>query len=266
MIFAARRPIARLLALGSVIPNGSEVYLWLLHGLNRVANRVTAVVQNGTLAIYAAVVLTTAALLPGIALVTGVEWPGWPDIVGRPAQIPITVVLIGGALLAAISRRRFTAVLFLSTVGYGMAALFVLEGAPDLALTQAAIETLSTVLFVLVLRKLPDRFERRSTVMTRSLRIAIAVSVATMVFAFDIIARQARRAPPVSTDMLERSLPEAEGRNVVNVILVDFRGFDTLGEITVLTAAAIGAVALARAGRRPRRGRDVTEATVDGAR
>ena len=74
-----------------------------------------------------------------------------------------------------------------------------------------------------------------------------------MVFAFDIVARQARRAPPVSTEMVERALPEAEGRNVVNVILVDFRGFDTLGEITVLAAAAIGAVALARAGRRPRR-------------
>ena len=189
-----------------------------------------------------------------------------PEFVGRPAQIPITIVLIGGALLAAISRRRFTAVLFLSAVGYGMAALFVIEGAPDLALTQAAIETLSTVLFVLVLRKLPDRFERRSTVMTRSLRIAIAIAVAAMVFAFDIVARQARTAPPVSTDMLERSLPEAEGRNVVNVILVDFRGFDTLGEITVLTAAAIGAVALARAGRRPRRSRQDAAVTADGAR
>ncbi len=265
-VFVARRPVARVLAHGAVIPNGAEVYLWLLHGLNVVANRVTAVVQNGTLAIYAAVVLTTAALLPGIALLTGVEWPGFPEFVGRPAQIPITIVLIGGALLAAISRRRFTAVLFLSAVGYGMAALFVIEGAPDLALTQAAIETLSTVLFVLVLRKLPDRFERRSTVMTRSLRIAIAIAVAAMVFAFDIVARQARTAPPVSQDMLERSLPEAEGRNVVNVILVDFRGFDTLGEITVLTAAAIGAVALARAGRRPRRSRQDAAVTADGAR
>ena len=172
---------------------------------------------------------------------------------GRPGQIPITIVLIGGALLAATARRRFTAVLYLSCVGYGMAALFVLQGAPDLALTQAAVETLSTVLFVLVLRKLPDRFERRSSVLTRGVRISIAVGVALMVFFFDIVARQARTAPPVSTEMVERALPDAEGRNVVNVILVDFRGLDTLGEITVLAAASIGAVALARAGRRPRR-------------
>jgi multisubunit Na+/H+ antiporter MnhB subunit len=65
--------------------------------------------------------------------------------------------------------------------------------------------------------------------------------------------------------MVDRALSEAEGRNVVNVILVDFRGLDTLGEITVLTAAAIGAVALARAGRRPRRGPPVPEG-VEGGR
>ena len=242
-----------MLAVGAVIPSGTDVYQAILQGLNLVANRVTAIVQNGTLAIYAGVVLTTAALLPGIALVRGVDWPGWPDAVGRPGQIPITIVLIGGALLAATARRRFTAVLYLSCVGYGMAALFVLQGAPDLALTQAAVETLSTVLFVLVLRKLPDRFERRSSVLTRGVRVSIAVGVALMVFVFDIVARQARTVPPVSTEMVERALPDAEGRNVVNVILVDFRGLDTLGEITVLAAASIGAVALARAGRRPRR-------------
>jgi multicomponent Na+:H+ antiporter subunit A len=253
VLFLARQRVSALLARGAVLPSGAEVYLFLLQGLNRLANRVTAVVQNGTLPIYAGVVLVTAAVLPGAVLIRSVEWPGWPDFVGHPAQIPITVVLIGGALMASIVRRRFTAVLFLSTVGYGMAALFVIQGAPDLALTQAAIETLSTVLFVLVLRKLPDRFERRSSPFTRSVRVVIAVAVALTVFAFDIVARQARRVPPVSTEMVDRALPDAEGRNVVNVILVDFRGADTLGEITVLVAAAIGAVALARAGRRPRR-------------
>ena len=253
VLFAARVPVSRVLARGTVIPNGTEVYLALLQVLNRLANRVTAVVQNGTLPIYAGVVLATAAVLPGVALLRGVDWPEWPEFVGRPAQIPITIVLVGGALLSAVVRRRFTAVFFLSTVGYGMAALFVIQGAPDLALTQAAIETLSTVLFVLVLRKLPDRFERQSSPFTRGIRVVIAVAVAAMVFAFAIVARQARTAPPVSTEMVDRALPDAEGRNVVNVILVDFRGLDTLGEIAVLVAAAIGAVALARAGRRPRR-------------
>ena len=159
-------------------------------------------------------------------------------------------ILIGAAFAAALVRRRFSAALFLSTAGYAMAALFIVQGAPDLALTQAAIETLTTVLFVLVLRRLPDRFERRSTSLTRTLRVVISVTVALFVFAFALIARGSRTAEPVSTAMIEQSVPEGHGKNVVNVILVDFRGFDTLGEITVLAAAAIGVVALARVGRR----------------
>jgi multicomponent Na+:H+ antiporter subunit A len=143
-------------------------------------------------------------------------------------------------------------VLFLGVVGYGMAALFVVQGAPDLALTQVAIETLSTVLFVLVLRRLPGQFERRATQQRRVIRLAIASTVAAGVFAFALLSSAGRTAPPISDAMVEDALPAGNGRNVVNVILVDFRGLDTLGEITVLAAAAIGAVALARAGRRPR--------------
>ena len=107
---------------------------------------------------------------------------------------------------------------------------------------------------MLVLRRLPDRFEHQALRVGRVLRILVAALVAIVVFAFGVIAAASRSVPPVSEEMIERSLPDGGGRNVVNVILVDFRGFDTLGEITVLVAAAVGAVALARAGRRPRRG------------
>jgi multicomponent Na+:H+ antiporter subunit A len=131
-----------------------------------------------------------------------------------------------------------------------MAGLFVVQGAPDLALTQVAIETLSTVLFVLVLRRLPDRFERTSTTMRRVVRVVISVCVGLVVFCFAIVARGSRTSEPVSDEMIERALPDGHGRNIVNVILVDFRGLDTLGEITVLGTAVIGAVALARVGKR----------------
>jgi multicomponent Na+:H+ antiporter subunit A len=250
MVFLGRRRVAPVLAAGEAVPTGTDVYLWLLRTLNRIAIRLTAIVQNGSLPIYAGVILMTAAVLPGAVLLTRAEWPGWPQLAGSPAQWPIVAILLGAALAASVTRRRFSAALFLGTAGYAMAALFVVQGAPDLALTQAAIETLTTVIFVLVLRRLPDRFERRSTPFTRTLRIAIAVSVAVFVFAFALIARGSRTAEPVSTQMIEQSLSEGKGRNVVNVILVDFRGFDTMGEITVLAAAAIGAVALARVGRR----------------
>ena len=174
-------------------------------------------------------------------------------LVERPAQIPIAVVLDRRrARWRPIVRRRFPPRCSSASSATRWPALFVVQGAPDLALTQVAIETLSTVLFVLVLRRLPDRFERRSTRADAGVvRIAIAVAVGAMVFVFAHRRRgQPRRRRRSPTRWSSGRCPTADGRNVVNVILVDFRGFDTLGEITVLAAAAIGAVALARAGRR----------------
>jgi multicomponent Na+:H+ antiporter subunit A len=252
ILFLGRQTVAGILAKGHALPGGATAYLLALRALNAAADRVTGVVQNGSLPVYAGVILVTAATLPGVVLLTDTEWPGWPDLVDSPAHVPLVAIMLGCALGAAFVRRRFAAALLLGTVGYAMAGLFVVQGAPDLALTQATIETLSTVLFVLVLRRLPDRFEHQA-LRGRSLRIVVAGLVAVVVFAFGVIAAAHRTAPPVSAEMVERALPDAGGRNVVNVILVDFRGFDTLGEITVLVAAAVGAVALARAGRRPRR-------------
>ena len=117
--------------------------------------------QSGSLPVYLGVILLTATVVPGTLLVTGDWWQGTPDLVGTPLHIPIAAVILGAAVAAAAVRRRFTAALFLGVVGYSMAGLFVIEGAPDLALTQVAIESLTTVLFVLVLRRLPDRFESR---------------------------------------------------------------------------------------------------------
>ncbi len=265
LLVLARRPVASGLAAGAAIPSGTDTYLGLLRGLNALADRVTRTVQNGSLPAYAGLILLTAAAAPGVVLIASAPWPGWPDATDSPAQVAVVVALLGAALAASIVRRRFSAALFLGVAGYAMAALFVVQGAPDLALTQVAIETLSTVLFVLVLRRLPDRFERTSTLRRRVVRVIISVSVAVMVFCFAIIARGVRRSEPVSTEMLERALPDGHGRNVVNVILVDIRGLDTLGEITVLTSAAIGAVALARVGRRRAARADAAEHTAETA-
>jgi multicomponent Na+:H+ antiporter subunit A len=104
---------------------------------------------------------------------------------------------------------------------------------------------------VLVLRRLPDRFAHRPSSPRRALRLVLSGLLGLVVFALAIAASGSRTVPPVSEEMVERAVPDGDGKNVVNVILVDFRGLDTLGEITVLAAAAIGSVALARAGRRP---------------
>ena len=259
-LFVLREPVARALEVGDRFPDGGDAYLAALRAVNAAANRVTGFAQNGSLPVYTAVILLTAAVLPAAALFTDIPWSGWPDAAAEPGYLLVAGVIVGSALAAASTRRRVSAVLFLGVTGYGMAALFLLRGAPDLALTQVAIETLSTVMFVLVLRRLPDRFQRRSAVSLRGVRVFVAAVVAVSVFVFALVAGGNRVADPVSDEMVARSYTEGHGRNVVNVILVDFRALDTMGEITVLAAAAIGAVALARAGRGPservqRRGR-----------
>lgn len=255
------RWVQPLLARGSVIPSGAEVYLALLRGLGRVAARVTGVVQNGSLPVYAGVILLTAALAPTTALLLGGDWPGWPAG-GSLSEASIATVLVVAALGAAIVHRRFSAAIFLGIAGYAMAGLFILAGAPDLALTQVTVETLTTVVFVLVLRRLPERFERHASLPGRAIRLAIAATAGVTVFVFALVAAGYRVTPPVSQEMVARSVPDGHGRNVVNVILVDFRGFDTLGEITVLAVASIGAVALARVGRRVTEERGLAVSTV----
>jgi multicomponent Na+:H+ antiporter subunit A len=243
--------VQRFLVSGRAIPSGGEVYLAALRGLGAMSTRVTAFVQNGSLPVYAAVILATAALAPAAALL-GVGWDVWPPF-GPIHELPVAIILSIAAIGAAATRRRFSAAVFLSVAGYAMAGVFVLSGDPDLALTQVAVETLTTVVFVLVLRRLPARFEPQSTPLRRAVRLVIAGVVSVTVFVFALVAADSRITPPVSDEMVSRSVPDGHGRNVVNVILVDFRGFDTLGEVTVLAVASIGAVALARAGRRAAR-------------
>ncbi|MGI9053302.1 MAG: hydrogen gas-evolving membrane-bound hydrogenase subunit E [Ilumatobacteraceae bacterium] len=259
VLFAARRPIDRLLAVGAAVPSAADAYQATLRGVDALARRTTAITQPGSLPLYLGVILTTAVVVPGALLLSGSWWPGWPDVIDLPAHAPLAALLVAAATAAAIVRRRFAGALLLGLVGYAMAGVFVAQGAPDLALTQAAIETLTTVLFVLVLRRLPDHFEPdRVSGLTRrrALRVIVSATVGVVVFLFTLAVGSIDESTAVSEAIVDDALPEADGRNVVNTILVDFRSLDTLGEITVLTAAAIGTVALARAGRRPVRRSD----------
>ena len=255
LVFWRRRQVATIQAHLTFPVTGAQVYDATVRGVLELAGRVTALVQSGSLPIYAAVILTTAAIAPTLALVTGGWWPGWPDPLGGPAHIPIAGILLGGGVAATMARRRFAAAILLGVVGYGMAMLFVVQGAPDLALTQFAIETLSVVVFLLVFRVLPDRFERRAPAVRLPLRLAVSAGVGIFVVLMAIATAGSRTEPSVSREMSAQALPEGDGRNVVNVILVDIRGMDTMGEITVLVTAGIGIAALARAGRAPRRRR-----------
>ncbi len=240
---AASRPLRR-------IPSTEGSFAWLIRAIDTSARHVTRIVQNGSLPMYLLVIIGSAVLVPVVPMLTEFgDLPSWLD---SAIQLPIVVVIIASAIGATLIRRRIAAVVMLSAVGFAMAALYESWGAPDLALTQFAIETLGTVLFVLVLRFLPTRFVDLAPAVVRPIRLMVSILVGAAIFVFAIVSTNARSDvadESISTEMIERSEPDGDGKNVVNVILVDFRGVDTMGEITVLLVAAVGAVALARGSR-----------------
>jgi multicomponent Na+:H+ antiporter subunit A len=251
VLVAGREPVARLQRALAPPFGGDDAFVAVLRGLNRIAAQVTRVVQSGSLPVYISVILLTAVVVPGGALVMNDAWEGWPRFAETPLQALLAAIIVGSAVGAAVVRHRFAAVILLGAVGYGMGAVFIVQGAPDLALTQFAVETLSVVVFMLVLRNLPARFERRTPAIAAWIRLVVASTVAVGVFCLALVSSGTRLPRNVSDEIVARSLPEAGGSNVVNVVLVDFRGLDTLGEISVLAVAGVGVVALARARRRP---------------
>jgi multicomponent Na+:H+ antiporter subunit A len=130
-------------------------------------------------------------------------------------------------------------------VGYGLALLFLFFGGPDLALTQLAVETLTVILFVLLLRRLPP-LRSRSSGSQRARAAVVALAGGALMTGIVLATAAVYHPAPLREYFARASVPLAHGRNVVNVILVDFRALDTLGEITVLAVAALGVVGLMR--------------------
>ncbi|MGD7704739.1 Na+/H+ antiporter subunit A [Microlunatus sp. Y2014] len=219
-------------------------YLKLMRGVDRLAVEVTAVTQRGSLPLYLGTILLTVVALPGGTLLVMQHWPSrliWFD---SPPQAVVGVVIMVAALAAVGARGRLKAVILLGVTGYGTAMMFLLHGGPDLALTQVLVETVTLIVFVLVMRKLPKYFTDRPLQASRWWRIAVAVSVAVVVCTIVFVSAGSRVAEPISTAYHEVAYTYGYGRNIVNVTLVDIRAWDTLGEISVLVAAATGVASL----------------------
>jgi multicomponent Na+:H+ antiporter subunit A len=163
----------------------------------------------------------------------------------RPHEAVVALLTLAGAIATVRARYRLTGVAALGVTGLGIALIFVIFGAPDLAITQVMVETLTVILFVLVFYHLPP-FVPRSTRRQRFRDLAVSIT-AGLVMTLVVLATASIHLEPVLTDFYSRqSLSAAYGRNIVNVILVDFRALDTLGEITVLAVAGFGVYALLR--------------------
>jgi multicomponent Na+:H+ antiporter subunit A len=251
-LWALRRRVGQFQDRTRVLPEAARLHDQAISLLLKVADMVTGAVQTGSLPMYLLVILGTVLVVPGAMLADGFVLPPGLIFVDRPLQWVVAALMVAGAVAAVMSRRRMTTLMAVSAVGYGVAVLFVIQGAPDLALTQLLIETLLLVLFVLVLRHLPATFAAGGAQLWMLPRAIVAVGVGIFTAALTLVSAGARPGDAVSTAYLDRALPEAGGHNVVNVILVDFRALDTLGEIVVLTVAALGIIGLVRAVQRER--------------
>ena len=223
----------------------------LLDGLKTLAAVQTRVLQNGRLTNYLLVVFVTLALaLAGSFLV-------FRDALQLPATAPALLprewgllgLIAAGALLAAGTRSRLAAISALGVVGVGIALLFVSFGAPDLAITQLLVETLVVILLAVLMVRLPGFGAVASGgAWARRRDAAVALALGAVVTAVLLAVVAAPFDRDVTAFFEAASLPEAFGRNIVNVILVDFRALDTFGEVAVVMVAALSAFALLRGG------------------
>ena len=215
------------------------------------ARAVVAGMQSGLLRRYLLVTLVTGTGLVGLSFLGGGTLPElrW-ELDVLPHELAIVAIIGAAALVAISTSSRLAAVAALGVVGYGVALLYVLFGAPDLAMTQVLIETLTVIIFVLVLFHLP-KFAIRSSRRTRTRDAIVAGATGLLMTGITLAAFTVTSNGPIADYYTDHSVPDGHGENVVNVILVDFRAFDTLGEITVLATAALGVYALIRL--RPRR-------------
>lgn len=208
------------------------------------ASWVTASIHRGSLPSDLSVIFVTLIAGAGYAI-WRIGPPGtslvWFDNLFQGA---IVILAIVAAIVTVRARRRLKAVLALSAVGLFMTLLFATQGAPDLAITQLVVEAVTLVVFVLVLRKLPLYFSDRPLASSRWLRLGIAVAVGAIVTIGGWVATGARTHEPVSTLMPAEAFAFGNGKNIVNVILVDIRGWDTFGELSVLLVTATGVASL----------------------
>ncbi len=244
LLFWQRKAVERFQASLWTGPEADRTYRRIMRRLDDVAADVTAVTQRGSLPFYLGAILVVLVVGPGLLMFIGGQWPEQVKAWDRPAQVAAVAAICVASVLAARSRRRLKAVILVGIAGYGNAMLFLLHGAPDLALTQVLVETITLVVMVLVLRRLPPYFSNRPLATSRWVRLVLGVAVGVVMMGFALTVPLARVASPISLDFPAEAFIHGYGKNIVNVTLVDIRAWDTMGEISVLLVAATGVASL----------------------
>lgn len=251
---------AKLSILAPIMRHGPEAgYESMMNGIVHFSEWQTRLLQNGYMRNYILVMLITLIALIGNSILLRHSPQFAFDLDVRFHEAVVVGSMVMGALFATISRSRLGAVVSVGVMGFSIALIFILFSAPDLAITQLLVETLTVILLVLVLFRLP-RFSNLSTSLERIRDGVVAAMMGILICLLIMTSWSIQQFEPISTYMIENSAPLAYGRNIVNVILVDYRALDTLGEMFVLALAAIGVIAMLKL----RHGEGSDGKTIDG--
>ncbi|MEM8752434.1 MAG: hydrogen gas-evolving membrane-bound hydrogenase subunit E, partial [Pseudomonadota bacterium] len=248
VFYFAHRPLRRGLArFFDAAPSLDLGWDRFLDGLKALAAWQTGIIQTGRLSSYLFVTFATIAAGLVATLFLAAPLPlalDFGDLTWKHATL--AALIAGGSALVTITGSRTAAIASLGVVGIGAALVFIVFSAPDVAITQLLVETLVVVLVSVVMLRLPLLPPARFRAGHAAVSVVVGGAVAAILLA--VLATPLDRR---LTDYFEASSwPEAYGRNIVNVILVDFRALDTFGEIAVVVVAALSAYALLRTTKR----------------
>ncbi|WP_430817600.1 hydrogen gas-evolving membrane-bound hydrogenase subunit E [Carboxylicivirga sp. RSCT41] len=208
------------------------------------SSRNTHMIQHGYNRFYIITIIAFTSVLLIFQLYFTRGWEIESTFTLLPFYISgLVLIIMMSVLMSALSKSSLFTIVAMAVTGYGISLIYLYYSAVDLAITQIIIETLMVVMFVLLLRRLP-RFVKLSSRKTKIRDAFIALGFGVIMTLLALKAIHIDFNPSISDYFVENSALKAYGKNVVNVILVDFRALDTLGEITVLTIAALGVFTL----------------------
>jgi multicomponent Na+:H+ antiporter subunit A len=222
------------------------VYTFGLDSLAKIAKTQTCLLQNGSLHRYLSVIIGSVILGVGLPFVLSYTPPGFVKNFDPSLPGGLLIGIIAAAVIVVVrAESRLLAICSLGVVGAGIAMLFLMYGAPDVALTQLLVETLTVIFVSLILLRLPHLNLRQPMPSAgKLLNGVLGGAIGTLITALILAVNQTELDRSVTDFYEANSYIAAHGRNIVNVILVDFRSLDTLGEITVVALAGLAAYAL----------------------
>lgn len=224
--------------------NLSDVLDNSILGFVNFSKKYTGRIQHGYQRYYLMAIIVVTSILLWYQIYMTKGWELNTVFTLQPFYITgLIVVIILAILFSITSKSRIVTIISMGVVGYGISLIFMYYSAIDLAITQIIVETLTVVMFMFILQRMP-RFAKLSSNKTRIRDALIALSFGSVMTVLALKAINVDFNHPISDYFMENSYLKAYGENVVNVILVDFRALDTLGEVTVLSIAAIGVYVL----------------------